>query len=133
MSDNVKYLSTQWRDAVDKRLKTELTPEIMNNITSSIVNIHHNCPDGEDKYLYISYIDGVLDKTLVGEGEGPQAEFLIIGDYEVYVNMFRSEISAQMALLTGKLKLKGEITKALKLAFIADKINKVLVKIPVDY
>ncbi len=35
--------------------------------------------------------------------------------------------------MTGKLKLKGNMVKALKLAAIADRMNKVLAKIPVRY
>jgi putative sterol carrier protein len=35
--------------------------------------------------------------------------------------------------MTGKLKLKGNMVKALKLASIADRLNKVLATIPAQY
>lgn len=126
-------MSASWRDEAEQILKAELTPEMLHNITSSMVNIHHNCPDGKDMYLYINYKDGVLDQILVGDGDAPHAEFYITGDYKVYVDMSFAKISSEMALITGKLKLKGNMLKALKLAFIADKINRTLDKIPTDY
>ena len=52
MSQTVKYLSPQWRDEAEKRLKSELSPEKMNNITSSMSNIYNNCPDGKNRYLF---------------------------------------------------------------------------------
>jgi putative sterol carrier protein len=35
--------------------------------------------------------------------------------------------------MTGKLRLKGNMVKALKLASVADKVNKVLSTIPAEY
>ena len=35
--------------------------------------------------------------------------------------------------MTGKLKLKGNLARALKLAAVADRLNKVLAKIPTQY
>ena len=46
---------------------------------------------------------------------------------------FRGELGAQKALMTLKLKLKGNMVKALRLASLADRLNKVLAKIPTDY
>lgn len=133
MSEKLKYLSPEWRDEAEKRLKAELTPEKMNNITSSMSNIFFNCPDGKNMYLHISYIGGALDKCLAGEGEAPAAEFKISGDYAVFARISRAELSSQLALMTGKLKLKGNMVKALKLASISDRINRVFSTIPADY
>jgi putative sterol carrier protein len=35
--------------------------------------------------------------------------------------------------MTGKIKLKGNLTKALRLAAVADRLNKVLSQIPTQY
>lgn len=133
MPEKVKYMSQEWRDEAEKRLKVELTPEKMNNITSSMSNVYLNCPGGKDMYLFISFKDGALDQILAGEGETPDAEFKIFGDYSVFVQISRAEMNSQLALMTGKLKLKGNMVKALKLASIADRINKVFSTIPTDY
>lgn len=133
MTDSIVYLSKEWRDEAEKRLKAELTPEKMNNITSSMSNIYKNCPDGSEKYLFMKFEKGALAEFDVGNGEPPKAEFKITGTYEIFSQISKAELGAQKALMTGKLKLKGNMVKALKLASIADRINKVFATITATY
>ena len=133
MTQPVTYLSRQWRDEAEKRLREELPPERMNNITSSMSNIYTNCPDGDEKYLLFRFEKGRLAELAVGSGEPPEAEFKIKGEYQTFAKISRAELGSQRALMTGKLKLRGNMIKALKLASIADRLNKVLSKIPTDY
>jgi putative sterol carrier protein len=128
-----QYLSPQWRDEAEKRLNTELPPERMNYATSSMSNLYKNCPDGKDKFLYFKFEDGRFAEMLVGEGDPPKAEFVISGNYDVFAKITRGELGAQRALMTMKLKLKGNMVKALKLASLADRLNKVLAGIPTEY
>jgi putative sterol carrier protein len=133
MQEKIKYLSEAWRAEAEKRLKTELTPDKMNNITSSMSNIYLKCPDGNDRYLFFRFANGGLAELSIGTGEPPAAEFRITGDYETFAKISRAELGSQKALMTGKLKLKGSMVKALKLASIADRLNKVLSGIPAEY
>lgn len=133
MSQELIYLTPQWRDEAERRLKESLTPEKMNFITSSMSNIYLNCPGGGSKFLFFKFVDGKLDSLQVGEGEPPEAEFKITGDYETFAKISRAELGSQKALMTGKLKLKGSMVRALKLASIADRLNKVLSEIPAKY
>ena len=133
MSDKVKYLSPEWRDAAEERLRKNLTPDKMKNITSSMSNIYKNCPDGKERYLFYKFEEGILAELSLGEGEPPKAVFRITGDYETYAKITRTELASLKALMTGKLKLKGNMVKALKLASVADRINKVLSEIPTEY
>jgi putative sterol carrier protein len=133
MPDLHAYLSPSWRDEALKRLRTELTPEKMNNVTTSMSNIYKNCPDGEEKFLFLECIDGKVTRVETGAGEPPQAEFRIIGNYETFARISRAELGAQKALMTGKLKLKGNLARALKLAAVSDRLNKVLARIPTRY
>jgi putative sterol carrier protein len=133
MTQPVTYLSPEWRDEAQKRLREELPPERMNNITSSMSNIYTNCPDGDEKYLLFRFEKGRLAELAVGSGEPPEAEFKIKGEYQTFAKISRAELGSQRALMTGKLKLRGNMIKALKLASIADRLNKVLSKIPTDY
>lgn len=128
-----KYLSQEWCDEAKKRLEENLPPEKMNNLTSSMSNIYTNCPEGKDMYLFIELVDGKFARCETGEGEPPQAEFVIIGTYDVYTRITKAELGAQLALMTGKLKLKGNMVKALKLAKVCDRINKVFATIPAEY
>ena len=127
------YLSEEWRAEAERRLKAELTPERMNGITSSMSNVYLDCPGGGSKYLLFRFADGALTELGLGSGEPPEAEFHITGSYDTFAQISRAELGAQKALMTGKLKLKGNMIKALKLAAIADRLNKVLAGIPAVY
>lgn len=134
MTATFQYLSQQWRDEAEKRLTTELPPERMNFVTSSMSNIYQNCPpDGSEKYLFFKFENGKFAQLLVGTGAPPKAEFAIAGDYQTFAKITRGELGAQKALMTLKLKLKGNMVKALKLASLADRLNKVLATIPTEY
>lgn len=133
MAELIQYLSEEWRQLAEKKLSEELTPEKMNNITSSMSNIYQNCPDSQERYLLFAFEDGKLKELSIGTGEPPKAEFKITGDYETFAKISKAELGAHKALMTRKLKLKGNMVKALKLAAIADRINKVLSTIPADY
>ena len=129
----VKYLSPQWKEEVEARLKKELFPDRMNHITSSMSNIYLNCPDGKERFMFFSYVKGELDQFIVGEGEPPKAEFKITGDYDTFAKISQGKLGSQLALMSGKLKLKGNMVKALKLAAIADRLNKVLARVDAEY
>ncbi len=133
MAEKFRYMTAQWRDEVERRLRAELTPEKMKRLTSSMANVYLNCPDGRDRFLLFRFVDGALEEVSVGEGAPPEAEFVITRDYETFARISRAELGAQRALMSGKLKLKGNMVKALKLASIADRVNKVISTIDATY
>ena len=96
-------------------------------------NIYKNCPDGVEHFLFVECQEGKVTRVETGTGEPPQAVFRIIGNYETFARISRAELGAQKALMTGKLKLKGNLAKALKLAAVSDRLNKVLAQIPTQY
>jgi len=133
MAEKFQYLSPEWRDEAERRLKAELSPERMNHTTSSMSNIYLNCPEGKKRFLFFKFDNGELSELLVGDAEPPEAEFRITGDYDVFARITRCELGSQKALMTRKLKLKGNMIKALKLASVADRLNKVLSGIPTEF
>lgn len=133
MSEPLQYLTPAWRDQAEARLKSELSPERMNFVTSSMSNIYLDCPGGGSRYLLFRFDKGEFAELLLGDGEPPEAEFKVTGQYETFARITRAELSSHKALMTGKLRLKGNMVKALKLAAIADRMNKVLAKIPAAY
>ena len=127
------YLSTEWTEEAAKRLRAELTPEKMKHVTSSMLTVYKGCPDGQDRALYYKFADGVIAELSIREGELPEAEFRIIGDYETFAKISRAELGSRAALMSGKLILKGNMVKALSLASVVDRLNKVLATIPTEY
>lgn len=69
----------------------------------------------------------------VGEGEPPQAEFMLTGEYDVFAKISRGELGSQLAIMTNKLKFKGNMVRALKLVKFSDRMNQVLAGIPTQF
>ena len=131
--ERFRYLSQEWIEEAAKRLRAELTPEKMKHVTSSMLTVYKGCPDGQDRALYYKFVEGVIAELSIREGELPEAEFRIIGDYETFAKISRAEIGSRAALMSGKLVLKGNMVKALSLSAVVDRMNKVLATIPTDY
>jgi putative sterol carrier protein len=131
--ERLEYLSTEWTEEAARRLRAELTPEKMKHVTSSMLTVYKGCPDGQDRALYYKFVDGVIAELSIREGELPEAEFRIIGDYETFAKISRAELGSRAALMSGKLTLKGNMVKALSLASVVDRLNKVLATIPTEY
>lgn len=131
--ERFKYLSPEWTEEAHRRLKEELTAEKMKRVTSSMITLYRNCPDGKDRALYYKFVDGVIEQVSVLEGALPPAEFRITGDYETFARISRAEIGSRSALMGGKLRLDGNMVKALSLAAVVDRMNKVLATIPTEY
>ncbi|MEW5870438.1 MAG: SCP2 sterol-binding domain-containing protein [Chloroflexota bacterium] len=130
---NYPYLTPEWAQEAFRRLREELTAEKMKFVTSSMLTIYNNCPDGKDRALYYRFVDGVVQEVSIREGELPEAEFRIIGDYETFARISRAELGSRAALMSGKLKLQGNMVKALSLSAVVDRMNKVLASIPTTY
>lgn len=133
MAEKLKYLSPEWRDELFKRLTEAFASADVPKVSASMNNIYLNCPDGVDKYYYVSIVDGAIAAVEIGEGDGPEAEFKIIGDYEVFAKVSRCEMNAQKALMSGKFKFKGNLVKGLRLASLADRLNKISAEIPTEF
>jgi putative sterol carrier protein len=133
MADKVRYLGPEWRDEVEKRFRQEMTPEKMKHITTSVSFIYTNCPDGKTRCLYFKSVDGNVAEVASDENLSREAEFVITGDYELFSRVTQGTLSSQRALMSGKLKVKGNMVKALKLASLADRMNKIMSRIPAEY
>lgn len=131
--EKFKYLSPEWTQEAFHRLRAELTAEKMKFVTSSMLTVYTHCPDGKDRSLYYRFVDGIIEDVSVRVEEMPEAEFRITGDYEVFAQISRAELGSRSALMTGKLKLQGNMVKALSLASVVDRMNKVLATIPTEY
>lgn len=133
MIKRFKYLTPEWAQEVQRRLQAELTPEQMKHVTSSMLTVYTDCPDGQSRGVYYKMEDGVVVELSVREGKLPEAEFTITGPYEVFARISRAEIGSRSALMGGKLRLKGNMVKALSLAAIVDRLNKIMSTVPTEF
>jgi putative sterol carrier protein len=128
-----KYLSPEWAEEVVKRVNEKLTPEKMKHTTSSMLTVNTNCPDGKDRAVYYEIVNGAVKEVSIREGKMPQAEFIITADYQLFARISRAELKARRALMSGKMKLKGPLVKALKLSPLVDRLNEVIATIPTEF
>ena len=128
-----QYLSPEWAEEAKLKLREQISPEIMKYLSSSILTVYQNCPDGKEKALYYQIVDGVFQDISIQEGDLSEAEFVITGDYETFAQISRSETKSSKALMNGNLRLKGNMIKALSLVSIVEQINHVLSEIPCKY
>ena len=132
-TEKYKYLSPEWAEEVCRRVNEKLSPERMKHITSSMLTVNTSCPDGKDRAVYYEIVDGVVTDVSIREGELPRAEFAITADYELFSRISRGELKARAALMSGKMKLKGPLVKALRLSPLVDRLNEVIATIPTEY
>ncbi len=128
-----KYLSKEWAEEVERRLKKELTPDKMKHITSSMLTVYTNCPDGKTRAVYYKLTDGKVETVTLVEGTLPKAEFSITAEYEMFARISRAELKARSALMSGKMSLKGNLVKALTLSPTVDRLNEVIARVPTEY
>jgi putative sterol carrier protein len=133
MMGKFAYLSPEWAAEATRRLQADLTPDKMKHLTSSMMTLYTNCPDGAERAVYYRLVDGVVEEVSLQEGDLPQAEFTIKGDYDTFAQISQAELKARAALMSGKLTLKGNLVKALRLAPVVDRLNEVLATIPTEY
>lgn len=129
----IKYLSPEWTAEAEQRLRSQLTPDQMKNLTSSMLTVYTNCPDGKDRALYYKLENGVFTDISIREAPFPEAEFVISGEYDTFAKISRAELGSRSALMGGKLRLQGNMVKALSLASIVDRFNKILSEIECEY
>ena len=82
--------------------------------------------------MFFRYENGELKEFLVGEGNLRKRNLGLRGLRHL-AQISQGKLGSQLALMSGKLKLKGNMVKALKLASIADRLNKVLAKVDAEY
>lgn len=128
-----EYLSPEWAAEAGRRLRAGLTPEQMKHLTSSMLTVYTGCPGGRECAVYYRVVDGVVVELALCEAPYPEAEFSITAGYETFARISRAELKARAALMSGKMKLKGNLVKALRLAPVVDRLNEVLATIPTRY
>ncbi len=129
----MKYLSPEWEAEAARRLRGQFTPEQIKNLTVSMLTLFRNCPDGRERALYYKIEDGVFTDISIREAPLPPAQFVISGEYTTFVSIIHGEIGSRTALMNGKLRLTGNMVKALSLASIVERFTKIIAEITCEY
>lgn len=126
---SVKFLSTEWADAVKARLNAN--DEFRQAASTQRATIQQviSSDDGDTHY-WIEIADGQIDMG-VGDAEGPDAT--ITQSYETAVKLAKSELSVVTAFMTGKVKVAGNMGLLMGLQGALSQLPSAMQAVDTDY
>gem|GEM_PF-3867323 len=126
------YLSPAWTEELKSRISA-LPAARTGNVTASLSLRHMRAPGGGEKYLYLAFQNGALVRAESGMGAGPGAEFAISGDYAVFADVLSGKLDAGRALSGGKLRLHGNLFRAMGLTPLVEAVISAAQGIPTAF
>ena len=134
----MKFLSEEWIEKAINIAKEQLnSKKDLENSNASLLNVVENIPpDGGNKYLYINVENGKINKMhidKINSYKEEDVEFIVTGNYETFVQIFKGEMSTLVAIIKNRLKIKGDKIKAMKFIKPIDRLTKCLRKINTDF
>jgi putative sterol carrier protein len=134
----LKFLSDKWIKRAKEIADDKLDPEKdLKNVTTSLLNIIENIPpNGNSIFFFISVKDGVIHDLLV-EKEGTtfekDTEFVVMGNYDTFVQIFKGEMSTVVALIKNRVRFKGDKIKAMQFLKPLDRLTECLREIETEF
>jgi len=101
----VKFLSEDWATEVTQTLRAH--EQFKASADMSVQFVVGDAPDGEVKF----YLDATGDEPVQALGELDNADVTITSNYETTSAIFSGELNTQMAFMTGKIKVNGNMAK----------------------
>jgi putative sterol carrier protein len=125
----VKYLSEDWAKSVTEAINA--SDSFKQQAAGKNVKLQYvvTTTDGEVKY-FTELKDGQANVAL-GEIEGPEAT--LSADYETSAALFKNELNATAAYMSGKLKIQGDLMKLMQLQGLVNTIPEATKEIDVEY
>lgn len=104
-----KFLTKEWLEALTDTVNAD------GSFTSAIANVDltlqfeiSDNPEGTESAYYMAIKDGRLE---AGAGAAEEADATIGQSYETAVAISKGELNTQMAFMTGKMKVSGNMAK----------------------
>lgn len=134
----VKFLSDEWNNLGKEYIEKKLDPtKDLKNVTTSLLAIIEHVPPNDSKMnFYLGLENGKLTDFVVNTGDtfkDKEAVFTVSGNYGTYKSILKGEMSMAVALLRGRLKLKGSKMQALKIIKPLDGVIVSLKKITDEF
>ena len=101
----VRFLSEDWATAVTEALQAH--EQFKSSADMSLQFVVTDAPDGEVKF----YLDATGDEPVQVMGELEDADVTISSNHETAGAIFSGELNTQMAFMTGKIKVSGNLAK----------------------
>lgn len=127
----VKFLTKEWLEA--------LTASVNENdaFTTAIASVDltlqfetTDAPEGTESAYHLAIKDGGL---AAGAGPIEDADATIANDYETAVAISKGELNTQMAFMTGKMKVSGNMAKIMMNQAVFTKFAEATSEVEVEY
>lgn len=127
----VKFLSKEWESAMQKALEEEFSSKGL--VSCVFTQIITNCPDGTQKWTRTEIEKGKYVSYTVGEGE-PVKDYVVAaaGDYEIHKGCVAGKIDGSQCIVTGQMKLKGNIAKGMSMLGTYSRLEEVEQSIEIE-
>ena len=126
---SVKFLSTEWADAVKAELNTN--DAFRQAAASQQATIQQVITSEEgDTHYWIVIADGAIDMG-VGDADAPDAT--ITQSYDTAVMLAKSELSVVTAFMTGKVKVAGNMGMLMGLQGALSQLPTAMQTVETDY
>ena len=126
-----KFLTGEWLAALTETVNAndEFTTAIA-NVDLTLQFETTDAPEGTEGTYYLAIADGGL-AAAAGPAEEPDAT--ISNDYETAVAISKGELNTQMAFMTGKMKVSGNMAKIMMNQAVFTKFAEATSTVDVEY
>lgn len=133
-----QFLSPEWLEAVKAEIAKEapVLEKEFKGVTTSLKNVAKNVPGGGTRVMIFRINDGKVQSVTMGTDADvgkETSEFTMTGEYPIFVAMNRGELDSKTAIMQRKLRLDGNVLKALRLNRAFDTFNNLVRKVPAEY
>ncbi len=116
----MKFLTEEWSNEFIALAKDTFSPgKTPSKVTVTLCECYNKVPQcgGDTVWFMYTFKDGVITDITHGTGRtsAPAADYVSDADYDVSVKNIIGELGSAKALTSGKIKLKGNLMKGLKL------------------
>lgn len=125
----MKFLTEEWFAEFQPSVLAAFAPgKTPTNVTLTLCELYTNVPQigGNGMWLFYRFENGVVTECTRGldKSTAPDADYVTDADYDVVVKLLVGEMANAKAVLKGLVKIKGNVTKALKLLGPHDVIDE---------
>jgi putative sterol carrier protein len=126
-----KFLTAEWIEALTAALAAhEGFKSAIANAQLSLQFEVPDAPEGAEK-VYMIAIDGGVARVTPGPGESP--DITISSSYETAAALAKGELNTQMAFMTGKIKVSGNMGKLKMNQAMLGQFTEATKGMPVEY
>lgn len=125
----VEYLSEAWAEEMRKGLAEEFSTRGI--VSTVFVQIMKDAPEVGQRWALFEMKKGKFVRYEVGVGEPPKYELAAEGTYAVHKGCITGEIDGSKCIMTGDMKLRGNVVKAMSLLGTYSRLEEVAKSIEV--